>query len=201
MNHRTALSNELRGERSTQSGISPPEPSTKTCSRCGMNKRLSEFHPHRGTRDGLQSRCKSCHNDARRTGGSVGRPRKTDAPPTSVVHFDSLPDLALVGADVVSRLTGLDPTTITRRVREGTFPAPRMDGGRRVWAAGAIRAHLRAGDEAERRVGVYALGGIIRHAREVLGAARMDRIVADARAEAVGGASNTARQMDIARMR
>jgi hypothetical protein len=29
----------------------------------------------------------------------------------------------------------------------------------------------------------------------------MDRIVADARAEAVGGASNTARQMDIARMR
>lgn len=169
-----------RGERSIQSGTSP----TKTCSRCGASKPLSAFHRNNATSDGLQSRCKDCHNEARRTGGSVGRPRKADALPTRVTHFDVLPDCALLGADAVARLLDVDGVTLTRMARDGRLPAPRIDSGRRVWTVGAIRVHLAAGETAARRVGVYTLGGIIRAAREKLGSARVDRIIAEAKQSA-----------------
>lgn len=34
---------------------------TKTCTKCGETKPLSEFSKHRGQKDGLQSQCKGCH--------------------------------------------------------------------------------------------------------------------------------------------
>lgn len=131
-----------RGERSIQSGTSP----TKTCSRCGASKPLSAFHRNTATSDGLQSRCKDCHNEARRTGGSVGRPRKADRLPDSVRDFDALPDCALLGAGAVARLIDVEPCTLTRMAREGRLPAPRVEGNRRVWTVAAMRAHLRAGE-------------------------------------------------------
>jgi len=153
---------------------------TKTCSRCGSTKPLDAFHPNRNTRDGYQSRCKVCHNEARRNGGSVGRPRKTEALPAAVAQFNELPDCALLGADAVARLLDVDPVTLTRMARDGRLPAPRVQSGRRVWTVGAIRAHLAAGEAAARRVSVYTLGGIIRAAREKLGGARVDQIIAEA---------------------
>jgi len=173
--------NEPRGERSTQSGVSPP---AKNCSRCGTAKPHNEFFPNRYARDGLQSHCKACHNEARRKGGQVGRPRKaSDVLPRSVQFFDQLPDEALLGADAVAILVNLAPRSIATVVRDGRLPAPRVEGGQRVWTVGQIRAHLAAGGDAERRVGVLTLAGIIQHAREVLGAARVDRMIAEARAE------------------
>ena len=32
----------------------------KRCARCGETKQLSEFHVHRGRRDGVQTYCKTC---------------------------------------------------------------------------------------------------------------------------------------------
>jgi len=172
--------NEPRGERSTQSGVSPP---AKTCSRCGTAKPHSAFFANCNARDGLQSYCKTCHNEARRKGGQVGRPRKSsDAVPPSAQFFDQLPDAALIDAPSVGILLGLSPRSLGSIVEHGRLPPPRHEGGRRVWTVGAIRAHLAAGADAERRVGVLTLGGIIRHAREVLGAARVDRMIAEARA-------------------
>lgn len=33
---------------------------TKKCSRCGVEKPLSEFHKNRSSKDGLQNYCKQC---------------------------------------------------------------------------------------------------------------------------------------------
>ena len=38
----------------------------KRCRRCGVVKRSSEFHRHKGRPGGLQDRCKACHVDANR---------------------------------------------------------------------------------------------------------------------------------------
>jgi len=174
-------SSEPRGRQGSQTGLSPP---TKTCSRCGTAKPHTEFFPNRNARDGLQSYCKACHNEARRKGGQVGRPRKaSDVLPLSVHFFDQLPGEALLGADAVAILVNLAPRSIATAVRDGRLPAPRIEGGQRVWTVGQIRAHLAAGGDAERRVGVLTLGRIIRHARQVLGAARVNKMIAEARAE------------------
>lgn len=185
---------EPRGRQGSQSGVSPPGASTKTCSRCGHTKPLHVYHRNRNTRDGYQSRCKDCHNEARRNGGSVGRPRKTDALPASVTHFDVLPDCALLGADAVARLLDVDGVTLTRMARDGRLPAPRIESGRRVWTVGAIRAHLAAGEETVHRVGVYTLGGIIRAARSKLGSARVDLIIAEAKQSASEVTNNSRRR-------
>lgn len=36
--------------------------SLKICTKCEIAKQLIEFHPQKGRRDGLRSRCKECHN-------------------------------------------------------------------------------------------------------------------------------------------
>lgn len=178
----TNHSSEPRGERSTQTGTSPP---AKTCRRCATAKPRNAFFANRNTRDGLQSYCKSCHNEARRKGGQVGRPRKSpDVIPLSVQFFDQLPDAALIDAPAVGILLGLSPRSLGVVVDRGRLPQPRHEGGRRVWSAGQVRAHLAAGEARQHRADVYTLGGIIQRAREVLGAARVDRMIADARAAA-----------------
>lgn len=41
----------------------------KKCSRCGIEKELSEFYKDKKTSDGTHSWCKSCHNLYRKLGG------------------------------------------------------------------------------------------------------------------------------------
>lgn len=139
-------SSEPRGRQADQSGTSPPE--TKECRRCGQTKAASEFFSRRNSPDGLQSYCKTCRNEARRTGGTVGRPRNSqNAIPASVIHFDQLPDSALLGARAVATLMNLSPRTLALAVDGGRLPAPRHDGHRRVWSVGQVRAVL-AGEAA-----------------------------------------------------
>ena len=37
---------------------------TKTCTKCRIEKPITEYRKHRGSRDGLQYWCKDCHNAA-----------------------------------------------------------------------------------------------------------------------------------------
>lgn len=137
---RATTTSEPRGEQSEQSGTSPP---TKTCSRCGNTKPHGAFFANRNVRDGLQSYCRDCHNASRRTGGTVGRPRKsTDVLPLSVQFFDQLPNAALIDAPAVGILLGLSPRSLGSVVDNGRLPPPRHEGGRRVWPAGVIRDFL-----------------------------------------------------------
>jgi predicted DNA-binding transcriptional regulator AlpA len=60
--------------------------------------------------------------------------------PAGVRNFDELPDTALVRVNVVSSVEGVNPSTIWRWVKAGTFPAPEKTGPNTTsWRVGAIR--------------------------------------------------------------
>lgn len=41
-----------------------PQSQTKTCTKCGRELPISEFYAKAGSKDGLQTQCKDCHNAA-----------------------------------------------------------------------------------------------------------------------------------------
>lgn len=41
-----------------------PQAQTKTCTKCGRELPISEFYAKAGSKDGLQTQCKDCHNAA-----------------------------------------------------------------------------------------------------------------------------------------
>lgn len=43
-----------------------PQAQTKTCTKCGRELPISEFYAKAGSKDGLQTQCKECHNAATR---------------------------------------------------------------------------------------------------------------------------------------
>lgn len=45
----------------------------KLCNRCGETKRSGAFNRNKGTKDGLQTQCRACANEYRRTKKTMGR--------------------------------------------------------------------------------------------------------------------------------
>lgn len=56
-------------------------------------------------------------------------------------NFDELPDSAYVDQREVERNYGKSKSQVDTQVREGTFPRPVMDGRKRKWRVGDLRAH------------------------------------------------------------
>ena len=48
----------------TMSNPLAPQAQTKTCTKCGRELPISEFYAKAGSKDGLQTRCKDCHDAA-----------------------------------------------------------------------------------------------------------------------------------------
>lgn len=68
-----------------------------------------------------------------------------NAVPSSLQHFDSLPDSANVRLPVVQALYGCSAVTVWRMVKRGTIPAPRKLSQRvTAWNVGALRQALAA---------------------------------------------------------
>lgn len=75
---------------------------------------------------------------------------ETGAIPVSLKNFDSLPDSANVRLPVVTGLFDCSRSTVWRKVRDGTFPAPHKLSARfTAWRVGDLRRHMAelAGDE------------------------------------------------------
>jgi predicted DNA-binding transcriptional regulator AlpA len=68
---------------------------------------------------------------------------EADAIPVSLKNFDSLPDSANVRLPVVTGLFDCSRSTVWRKVRDGTFPAPRKLSARSTaWRVGDLRRHM-----------------------------------------------------------
>ena len=62
----------------------------------------------------------------------------------NTLHFDALPDAALLSFQDVSMLTRWKRTKIFCDVRNGTFPAPLKIGRSSRWQVGTIRQYLQS---------------------------------------------------------
>ncbi|MCB1899847.1 helix-turn-helix transcriptional regulator [Cognatazoarcus halotolerans] len=81
--------------------------------------------------------------DRRRT----GRPTNTrNTLPSTVEHFDRLPDSACIDIAALKAITGKSRATLYRWIDKGILPKPRKLGltSNNVWAAGDIRRALSA---------------------------------------------------------
>ena len=58
------------------------------------------------------------------------------------VDIDSKPDIARVRIDTVAALLACSTSTVRRRIRAGTVPAPLREGGALVWRVGDLRRAL-----------------------------------------------------------
>lgn len=73
------------------------ELATKTCRLCGADKPLSEYHRHRSSKDGRQSRCKTCGSETdreRRARGYKAPTRQRSELPPAVLARQKLNDRA-----------------------------------------------------------------------------------------------------------
>ncbi len=62
--------------------------------------------------------------------------------PTSLEHFDRLPDAARVREPTVCGLPGISRATVWRRVKSGSVPAPVRDGSVTSWQVGKLQKRL-----------------------------------------------------------
>lgn len=60
----------------------------------------------------------------------------------AVANFDKLPDATRIRQPAVEILLGISHATIWRRVKQGSLPEPRRDGGTTSWSVGQIRLAL-----------------------------------------------------------
>ena len=66
--------------------------------------------------------------------------------PDALRNFDQLPDSASVRQPVLEGLFACSHSTIWRRVRDGSLPAPRKLSARvTTWSVGELRRYLRGG--------------------------------------------------------
>jgi len=74
--------------------------------------------------------------------------RLSNTIPNALAHFDALPGSALVAQEVVVGLFSISPSTLHRRIADGTMPAPhRPSPGCSRWRVGELRQVLK-GDAA-----------------------------------------------------
>ena len=64
--HATSLNHKFNPEDNDETMSNPlaPQAQTKTCTKCGRELPISEFYAKAGSKDGLQTQCKDCHNAA-----------------------------------------------------------------------------------------------------------------------------------------
>lgn len=63
------------------------------------------------------------------------------------MHFDCLPDSALVRARDIAGIVPVSRTTLWRHVKAGSFPSPvKLPGNVTAWRVGEVRAWLKALD-------------------------------------------------------
>lgn len=57
-----------------------PQAKTKTCTKCGRELPISEFYAKAGSKDGLQTICKECHNEASRRSRAKAQAQAQEGP-------------------------------------------------------------------------------------------------------------------------
>ncbi|WP_406039172.1 hypothetical protein [Succinimonas sp.] len=98
----------------TMSNPLAPQAQTKTCTKCGRELPISEFYARTGSKDGLQTICKDCHNAAtklcreqaaqrarkalaeKRAAKAQEQPQPTEEQPKTVVVRETLTDKQMV---------------------------------------------------------------------------------------------------------
>lgn len=97
----------------TMSNPLAPQAQTKTCTKCGRELPISEFYAKAGSKDGLQTICKDCHNAAtqrcreqaqrarkalaeKRAAKTQEQPQPTEEQPKTVVVREKLTDKQMV---------------------------------------------------------------------------------------------------------
>lgn len=70
-----------------------PQAHTKTCTKCGRELPGSEFYAKAGSKDGLQTQCKDCHNAVSRSSKDK---TKAQEQPKQVVVRETLTDKQMV---------------------------------------------------------------------------------------------------------
>lgn len=61
-----------------------PQAKTKTCTKCGRELPISEFYAKAGSKDGLQTFCKECHNEASKKSREKKEAKDGLKPPTKL---------------------------------------------------------------------------------------------------------------------
>lgn len=61
-----------------------PQAKTKTCTKCGRELPISEFYAKAGSKDGLQTICKECHNEASRRSRAKAQAQEGLKPKTKI---------------------------------------------------------------------------------------------------------------------
>lgn len=61
-----------------------PQAKTKTCTKCGRELPISEFYARTGAKDGLQTICKECHNEATKKSREKKEAKDGLKPPTKL---------------------------------------------------------------------------------------------------------------------
>ena len=61
-----------------------PQAKTKTCTKCGRELPISEFYAKAGSKDGLQTICKECHNEAIKKSREKKEAKDGAKPPTKL---------------------------------------------------------------------------------------------------------------------
>lgn len=61
-----------------------PQAKTKTCTKCGRELPISEFYAKAGSKDGLQTICKECHNEATKKSREKKEAKDGLKPPTKL---------------------------------------------------------------------------------------------------------------------
>lgn len=74
--------------------------------------------------------------------------KKSAMLPTALKEFESLPDSANVGIQVVQGLFDWGPSSVWRGVKDGRLPAPLKFGGATRWNVGDLRRTLAAAKSA-----------------------------------------------------
>lgn len=89
----------------TMSNPLAPQAQTKTCTKCGRELPISEFYAKTGSKDGLQTRCKECHDaatqrcreQAQKTRNALAEKRaKAQEQPKPIVVRETLTDKQMV---------------------------------------------------------------------------------------------------------
>lgn len=91
---------------------------TKTCTKCGTVKPLTEFYKHSFGKHGLSSSCKACDNLARKSNyhASKPQPTQTDHVPNSGGCFVQAPPTSFTTAAGAPAWTPLKPSDLPQPV-------------------------------------------------------------------------------------
>ena len=89
-----------------------PQAKTKTCTKCGRELPISEFYARTGTKDGLQTICKECHNAKTKESIARRKAQAEDAKPK-----DTIKELTEAVAGITNGLKAITDQTLVDELR------------------------------------------------------------------------------------